>query len=41
MLLDGQEIMSALDPTFAWGGMALYSSANAGSFFDDILVRPL
>jgi hypothetical protein len=39
--VDGQPVFSVTDPSFPAGTIALYSSHNQGSFFDDILVEDL
>jgi len=39
--VDGQPVFSVTDPSFPAGTVALYSSHNQGSFFDDILVEDL
>lgn len=37
--IDGNLVFSVVDPSFSSGSVALYSWANAGTFFDDILVE--
>jgi 3-keto-disaccharide hydrolase len=39
--IDGQSVFSVTDPSFTGGTVALYSSYNQSSFFDDILVEDL
>ena len=39
--IDGQPVFSVTDPSFPVGTVALYSSHNQSSFFDDILVEDL
>ena len=39
--IDGTSIFSALDSSFNAGTIALYSSSNQGSSFDDVLVQDL
>jgi hypothetical protein len=36
--IDGAQIFSVIDSTFAGGGIGLYSWANSASIFDDVLV---
>ena len=36
--LDREKILEATDSTFVSGGIALYSWANAGSYFDNVIV---
>lgn len=39
--VDGTPVFSLTDPTFNGGTVALYSWANAGSLFDEVLVEDL
>ncbi len=39
--IDGKSVFSVTDPSFNGGTVALYSSYNQSSFFDDILVEDL
>jgi hypothetical protein len=39
--IDGQLVFSVTDPSFSLGTVALYSSHNRSSFFDDVLVEDL
>ena len=39
--IDGKPVFSVTDETFKLGALALYSSYNQGSFFDDVLVEDL
>jgi fructan beta-fructosidase len=39
--IDGKPVFSVTDQTFKGGSVALYSSHNAGSIFDDILVEEI
>jgi hypothetical protein len=39
--IDGKAVFAASDPSFSTGTIALYSSYNQGSVFDDVLVEDL
>ena len=41
VLVNGTSVLSALDPDIASGSIALYSWANLGAAFDDVLVTGL
>jgi hypothetical protein len=41
VFIDGERLMELTDGTFTQGTIALYSYANAGSYFDNILVKKL
>jgi hypothetical protein len=41
VLTDDQPVLSAVDPTFSGGAIALYSWANQGSLFDNVFVENL